>query len=108
MPVSTIHGGFKTETVALTDAAATTGSLNKKGYAFGCVFNESGGSVTLTYYSKTPSGAAIPCVDSNDVAITQTVGDDEVADLPGALAGMPVLLPVLASGTASLEFHLER
>ena len=103
-----LYGGFKTEDVACTAVSTTSGIINFRGYAFGSVLNESGGSVTLTYYTKIPGGTPRACQDSSAAPITQTVADNTWCEIPIELAGFAQLIPVLASGTATLTFHLER
>ena len=102
-------GDYKTVVAALTAAAGTTQRLDKRGFTKGCVFNESGGAVAITYYaSAVKNGTPLPAEDSGNTAVpAQTLGDDECCDLPAALAGMPYIYPVLGSGTANITFHFE-
>ena len=109
-PISGIRGaGRQYDSVALTGGSTTTAELNKVGFAFGSVVNESGGSITISYYGcHAPGGTAIILVDQDGVAASQVVADDRIAELHSACAGVPFLVPVVASGTPTVSFHFER
>lgn len=109
-----IFGGFVDyEDVSLTNSVSTSDWLDVRGIAFGKVYNETGGSITLTYYTaKKKDATPRLSKDQDGVGISQTIGDGEAWDIPvGAVAGSSFLVPVLSSGTASgpdIWFHFER
>ena len=109
-PPAEITGGWSTKTMACTTSAATTDTVCILGKAFGTVRNESGASVTITYYAAAEDGGtALALQDADGVAVTQTVADDVEAALPAAIAGVAYLVPVISTGVASsLVFHFER
>jgi hypothetical protein len=109
-PLSGIRGAGRTyAAAALTADAATSAEMNKNGFAFGSIANESGGSVTITWYGcHAQGGTALALKDQDNVAATQTIADANIEELHSACAGVPFVIPVVASGTPSLSFHFER
>lgn len=109
-PISGIRGaGRQYDSITLTNDPTTTAELNKIGFAFGSIVNESGGALTIAYYGcHAPGGTALIAIDQDAVAASQVVADDRIADIHTACAGVPYLIPVLSSGSAVVSFHFER
>lgn len=109
-----IFGGFMDyENVSLTNSVSTTDRMDVRGLAFGKVYNETGGSITLTYYTaKKKDSTPRRSKDEDGVGDPQVIPDGEAHDVPvGVIAGASFFVPVLGSGTASgpdIWFHFER
>ena len=111
MPVcpTQISGRFFDVEASCNTAQDTTAEIDKQGFAFGSVSVPNNSSITtITYYSAlNVGGTAFPLYDQDGVAVAQTVAEDRVYELPGAIAGTKLLVPVVnAAGT--LNFHFER
>jgi len=107
--MSHIMSGHKTETLSLTASSTTSEALDFREYSHGTIANESGGALTITYYAQMgPGGTALALEDEDNVAVTQTLGDDEVCALPSACAGASFLVLVLSTGTAEVTVHCKR
>ena|GEM_PF-3802194 len=102
-------GANATVAAACSATAANSAFINKSGLTSGVVINESGGSVTVAYYTASSfGGGAVVLKDSAGEAVSQTIGDDEALPLPAAAAGAAYIIPKLSSGTANLTFHFEQ
>jgi len=96
-------------TASLTSDSTTTAELNKAAFTHGTVTNISGSSVVVTYYgARKPGAFACPLYDEDGVAVTQTIVSPAIQELPAAVAGVPVLIPVSTAATATLYFVFAR
>ena len=92
--------------VDCTDDEATTGVIEKRGLAFGVVFNESQNDVVVTYYSaKTKAGTRLPYRNSDGAISQQTIPANESQEIKPEVAGVPFLFPKVDSDvTLYFEF----
>lgn len=90
------------EDFSITTDADTTAVMYVGGLIPWRIINETGGSVTLTFYdARSVDGNEFALVDQDDVAIAAiTVGDDESQELPSGMAGCTYLI-VKGGGAAS-------
>jgi hypothetical protein len=96
--------------LALTNDATTTAEIDKRGYSHGCVENDTGSAITITWYGcMTPGGTAHALYDEDGSALTSTItADNQIGALPSAVAGVPFLVPVSNGATDTVSIHLER
>ena len=96
--------------VVVTNSAASTAVLPKVGYAFGCVENNTGDALTITWWGQlSATGTAYALKDQDGVAVTSVIAaDDTIQELPSAIAGVPFLVPVGSVASATVAIHLER
>lgn len=87
----------------LTNDAATTGCANVSGFPIMRLINESGGSITVTFYDAlSKDGTALSTYGEDSGAVdTLTVADDGSAQCPTSLAGCTWLILVLSASTAT-------
>lgn len=118
------YAGCGTELIEArcTGDVDTSAVIKKIGLSHGVVVNKSGQEVRVQYYGAfSPQGKAWRLKDQDKVPVpaSDTLGDDdEMVELPTAIAGAPYLIPVVTplddtgTGTsgdpAILYFHFER
>lgn len=103
-----IHSSHKTVELSLTTAVATTEALDFREYSHGTISNESGGALALTYYTKIgPGGTVLALEDQDNVAVTQSLGDDEICALPDACAGCSYVC-IVADSAATVNVFCKR
>ncbi len=103
-----IVGGERSYSVSTTTAVATASRMNKRGYAFGSITNNTSVSRAITWYGawSTTQTTPRPLVDQDAVAATQTVAANTIAEAHSALAGVPYACAVTAAAasTVALQF----
>lgn len=101
-------GVGKNYEVDLTNAAGTTDRMEITGFNSGSIFNETGGSITINYYSSKKSDSTPRVLKNGTGAVTQTIADGACRSLPTEIKDVEFLVPVLGSGSASgVWFHFE-
>lgn len=106
-------GGAASINLAITDDAATTAVIKMAGCPFGRIRNESGGTITLTFYDATSKdGTALDLLDQDNVAAPNdsfVVTDDKSRELPDSIKGCEYLVIKGAAAYATgVSIHLER
>jgi hypothetical protein len=97
-----IKGAVANFAFSVTTSSDTTAAIPLSGMIPWRIINESGGSLTLTFYDAlTKNGTALTPYDQDSDAISSiTVGDDCSQELSSALAGCTHLV-IVGSGAAS-------
>lgn len=87
----------------LTADADTTNIVNTGGRCVGRLRNESGGSITVTFYeASSETGNELTMYDQDGVAVAAvTLADDTSHELPTGISGAEWLIVKLSTGTAS-------
>lgn len=115
--MSQITGAFRTQSLLCTTSATTASQyVYKEGYSHGTITNPSAAARTYTFYGcvRSSSGAVFgpyPLKDQDGVAlVTLAVGTSEMWELPSAVAGVPILVPITTTGasTSASYIHFER
>ena len=91
--------------ITLDSVLVDTPEINMKDFAGGSVSIPAGSTITtLTYYGcHTQGGTHLVLLDSDGVAVTQTVAASRVIDMPAAVFGLPYLKIVSnADGAVSI------
>lgn len=93
--------------VGLTNDAGTTAAIAIEGRYPGRVRNTSGGPVTITFYdANSVDGTALATYDQDNTAVPAfTVADNASRELPLSLRSCKHLVPVLSTGSATLQFE---
>lgn len=114
-----ITGAHQSISLLCTTAATTASQfIYKMGYSHGTITNPSAAARTYTYYgcdiitttaSQTVYGP-YPLYDQDGVALSQTVGTSSMWELPSAVAGVAILVPITTTGasTSASYVHFER
>lgn len=87
--------------LSVNTAETTTSAIDFRGWAGG-MFEVNGSITSITWYARIDheSASIEPAYDSTNTAITQTVADNQVYQLPTALFGADYIYPVTnAAGT---------
>ena len=102
-----IVGAKRVYSAISTTAAATATRQYKDGYAFGSVTNPTSVSRAITWYGVYSSTrtTAYPHYDSDQVAVTQTVPANAMADIHPAMAGVPIACCVTAAAASTVALH---
>ncbi len=88
--------------LAADTAESTTGIIDFRAWSGGMFEVNGASTTTITWHVKIdhPSASIEPAFNSAGVAITQTVADNQVYEIPAALFGADFLYPVVnAAGT---------
>lgn len=101
------HG---TVELSLTASAATTEAVYCGGLPLGRIYNESGGSLTISIYdASTVDGTACTIYDEDGVAVGPlTIANNSSYQLPSGCSGMTWCLLVLSTGTADVTVSFGR
>ena len=104
-----LAAGKATFTCTLTNSAETTCAIPFGDFAFGQIRNHSGGTLAITWHdADSATGTAGACEDEYGAAVTQSIATAKSQKFHEALAGCDWLLPVIASGSASVSVTLKR
>lgn len=97
-------------TVLCTNDEATSAKLAKVGYSHGCVWNNTGSAITITWYGSMTAADAVCVLKDQDGADVKTTiaADDTIQELPVALAGVPFVVPKSDAATDTVAVHFER
>lgn len=98
---------FGPQAVSLTASSATTEAIPYRCAAGGALFvgSVSGGAATITWWAApSPGATAVQVLDGSGNPVTTAITAGTVRLIPDALYGLPVLVPVLNAGTASVTF----
>ena len=114
-----ITGAFKSQSfVAAATATTASAYIYKMGYSHGTLTNPSAAARTYTFYGcdiiTTTAGDTVygpyPLYDQDGVAVSLALGTSSQWELPSAVAGVAILVPITSSGasTSANYIHLER
>lgn len=93
----------------VTNSSLTSDRLNFSAFVAGTVKNSSGATNTITWYaSNHATGAVYLLKDSDEVGVSQAIGNNEIHELPSALAGCAYIIPVGSVASAQLNFVFKR
>ena len=91
-----------------TDSAGSSERVPFGAACGGSVFLEAPISIEISWYAATESdGTPVALTDGSGSAVTTTLAGPAAAPIPDACFGCPFLLPVLASGSATLKISVK-
>lgn len=98
---------FGPQSLSLTASSSTTETIPYRCAAGGALFVQAvaGGAATITWWAApSPGTAPVQILDGSGNPVTTAITAGTVRLIPDALYGLPVLVPVLNAGTATVTF----